>query len=406
MAIRAKLIAAVPQGHAGDRTQAQAVAAETVRALYREGLYQPGEISCDTITIAGRDSAGMEHALMVTLERWLERVDEGTGERHIFILAGSDHGLVPVLGNVPTDSVVITAFAGHKLTADLKTARHLPAITALPASAVTDQERAALASRTTLVLVPGVAHDVTEASIAQAARDYQKKGGKPLPGIDGDTVTILLGGDVVDSDEATHTQTVRRLSADDARKQARHIAELELAGRDRCRFVIVSSPRTGKFAPDGTEATPNPHRTGTRDDVTRAFEETLRGYPNAQVDVYDFQYGETSAYRPLLHAYQQAPGHTGRIHVAGDSVSMISEVASLLPGTMVVNETASMDDSHRRTAQAIAADSGIAVLQGDGRFLPGKGAQAKRLESAAKRIATAIVARIRDGVPNRSETAA
>ncbi len=224
-----------------------------------------------------------------------------------------------------------------------------------------------------------------------------------MPDADGDTVSILLGGDVAESDAATGTQTVRRLSADDARQQARRIAELELAGRTRCHFVIVSSPRTGKFGPDGAEVTPNPHRTGTRDDVTRAFEETLRGYPNAQVDVFDFHMAKRPApMPPLLHAYRQAPGPTGRIHVPGDSVSMVSEVASVLPGSMVIDETASMDANHRRAAQAIAADSGIAVLEDGGRFRPGKGAQAKRLESAAQRIADAIVARIRDGVPGQA----
>lgn len=395
-----KLIAAVPQGHEGDRRQAHAVAGETIRALVDAGLYRPGEISCETSTLAGHDHATLARSLTQTLKGWMDRTDISEYDRLIFILAGSDHGLVPALGEAPTNDVVITAFTGHKLTRDIKTARHLPAVMALPVSAVTEAERTQLASRTKLVLVPGVAHDLTEDSIRQAARDYADRGYKPIPQVDGDTVSILLGGDVVDEDPETGTRTVRRLSADDARRQARDIAKLELAGRNRCHFVIVSSPRTGKHGPDGAELNPNPHRTATRDEVTRAFEETLRAYPQAQVDVFDFQYAESpSAYGPLLHAYLSAAGPTGRIHVSGDSVSMVSEVASLLPGDMVIDETASMDANHRRAAEAIAADSGIALLRRDGTLQPGKGKQARPPESAAKRIANAIVAYLSKSIP-------
>lgn len=402
-----KLIAAVPQGHEGDRRQARAVAGETMRALVDAGLYRPGEISCETLTVAGRDHASLERALTQTLKGWMDRVDSSEYERLIFILAGSDHGLAPVLGDVPSDDVVITAFTGHKLTQDIKTARRLPAIMALPVSAVTEEERTHLAARTNLILVPGVAHDVTEASIQQAARDYAGKGYKPIPKVDGDTVSILLGGDVVDEDPETGVRTLRRLTPDDARRQASDIARLELEGRRRCHFVIVSSPRTGKYGPDGAEVNPNPHRTGTRDEVTRAFAETLSAYPNAQVDVFDFQYAESpSAYGPLLHAYRSAGGPTGRIHVPGDSVSMVSEVASVLPGAMVIDETASMDANHRRAAEAIAAHGGIAMLRRDGTLQPGRGEHASPPEPAAKRIADAIVAYISASAPAASTDAA
>lgn len=397
-----KLIAAAPRDRVGDRNQARAVAAETMRALVQAGLHQPGEISCDSLLLAGRDRMGLERALTVTLKEWTDRIDFSEYERLIFILAGSDHALAGALGDVPTDDIVITAYTGHKLTDDIIKARHLPSVIALPASAITDAQRDALASKTTLELLPGVAHDVDEASIATAARDYRTRGYPPLPPIDGDTVSILLGGDVVEESEDTVTPTLRRLGAEDARMQAHRIAKLELAGRERCRFVIVSSPRTGKFGPDGVEISPNPHRAGIRDEVTRAFEEALRGYPNVEVQVFDFQHRDTpSAYRPLLHAYREATGPTGRIHVPGDSVSMVSEVASLLPGTVVIDETASMADDHRRAAAAIAAESGIAILRGDGSLQPGKGAQATPPVSAARRIADAIVTHIRDSAARR-----
>jgi hypothetical protein len=214
-----KLVAAVPHGHEGDRRQACAVASAPIRALIDAGLYLPGEISCDTLTLAGRDHAGLERALTRTLKGWMDRIDISEYERLIFVLAGSDHGLVPALGDVPADDVVITVFTGHKLTRDIKTARHLPSIVALPVSAVTETERDELAAKTALLLVPGVAHDVTEDSISQAARDYAGKGYKPIPVIDADTVSILLGGDVIEEDPETGARSVRRLSADDARSR-------------------------------------------------------------------------------------------------------------------------------------------------------------------------------------------
>ncbi|CAM3602252.1 hypothetical protein BOSP111201_14965 [Bordetella sputigena] len=391
-----KLIAAGPHEHVGDRRQAQAIAAETMRALYEAGIHEPGELSCDTVSIGGRDPASVRRTLSTMLEAWVARMDDGEYQRLIFILAGSDYGLAPTLGAVPVDDVIMTAFTGHKLTADMKHARRLPAVVALPASEVTGPDRHTLEDKSTLVLTPGVAHDMSAESVAAAARDYQAKGYKPLPAIDGDTVTILVGGDVVERDEATDVRTLRRLAPRDARRQARLIADMELAGRKRCHFLIVSSPRSGKFLADGSEASPNPHRTRTRDAVTQAFEDTLRAYPDVRVDVFDFQHDESpSAYRPLLHAYRQASGPTGRIHVPGDSVSMVSEVASMLPGAMVIDETASMGDSQRRAADAIAAESGIAVLRRDGSIEAGKGARATPPVPAARRIADAIVARIR-----------
>ena len=260
-----KLISAWPAGNVGDENQSKGIASALNRALVRANAAKQNEISSETLEIASLPGATKAERLSAACETWLSALRDGDYEKVFFILSGSGEQLASTLGGTSNESGLITVFSGHQLSDDIKAATRLPSITALPATSVTANESANLARKTKLVLVSGVAHQLTDDKVAQTVAEYRAQGYKLLPRIDADTVAVILGGDA--PDEEGH---FRLFSEGDARRLAQCIAQVELSGRKGCRFIVTNGPRTGKFGRDGAECSPNPHRTGEVDHVTRA----------------------------------------------------------------------------------------------------------------------------------------
>ncbi len=385
------MISAWPAGNVGDGNQSTGIAGAIRRALVRANIAEPGNISSETLEITGSPDATKTEQLTAACETWLARLRDGEYEKVFFILSGSGDELASALGNMPTEKGFTTVFSGHQLSDDIKNADKLPSITALPKSSVTAEQQAALEPKTKLVLVSGVAHQLSDEKIAQTVTEYHAKGYRLLPEIDANTVAVILGGDA--PDEAGHFQF---FSENDARGLAKRIAQVELSERKGCRFIVTNGPRTGKFDLTGAECSPNPHRTEEVDQVTRAFVDELARFEGSDVHLFDFQFSQLpSAYLPLIDAFVQAGSNRGHIHVPGESISMVSEVTSVLSG-VVIDEIPSMNASHRKHVEQVLGHSGADMLRIDGSLdiRASELRQANHDISAADVIAEAAVSHI------------
>jgi hypothetical protein len=386
-----KLIAAAHENYVGDARQAKAVVAQTARLLEQKRGYDAQAVSVDTISITGTDQADKARQLRNGVQYWLDQLTNGAYQHVVFVLSGSDQALASVLGDMPRHPGLTTVFTGHQLTQDIKDARQLPDIIAIPLSVrMTADERVSLNLRTNLVQVAGVATDLTPETLATISAQYREKDYPAIPPITRDTVAVILGGDVQDE------TGLHRFTEDDARALARRILKLEFAERENCDFVVLNGRRTGEFGSDGKRRNPDPHRTGQVDPVTQAFAESLSGHSGSTVHVRDFQFDRLpSAYAPTLAAFRAAGTQAGRLHVPGDSTSMVYEGASLLsPGAIVIDKTPAMNDTHHAEVEAMATEHGVPVLDDDGNLVRKPGASNKPVVSAARKIAEAIAARI------------
>lgn len=389
-----RVISAWPAGNVGDSNQSIGIASAVRRKLVQHNLAAQDDISSETLEIAHSPTASAAEQLTAACDTSLAKLRGGEYDRLVFILSGSGDKLASTLGSRPAEKGLTTVFSGHQLSDDIKSAEALPSITALPERSVNADQRDALESKTKLVLVSGVAHQLSKDKIEQTVAEYRAKGYPPIPEVDGNTVGVILGGDAPDEAGNTHY-----FSENDAVRLAHHIAARELKGREHCRFIVTNGPRTGKFDRTGMECSPNPHKTEKVDHVTKAFADALKDalqtYEGSEVHLFNFEFDKKpSAYMPMIDAFMQAGSNRGRIHVPGESVSMVSEVTSVVSG-VVIDEIASMNPSHRTHVEQVLEQSGAAMLDIDGKLQLAKPqSRPKQTISAADKIADAVVTRI------------
>ncbi|NRO99517.1 hypothetical protein GWC77_26965 [Paraburkholderia sp. NMBU_R16] len=385
------MISSWPAGNVGDSDQSAGIADAVRRKLERSEIAGADDISSERLEIASTPTATKAEQLTAACKARLTKLRNGEYERLVFILSGSGENLVSALGSMPAENGSITVFSGHQLSNDIERANDLPSITALPRTSVTPEEINALSRKTTLVLTSGVAHQLSEENIAKAVVEYDQASGKALPSpIDSDTVFVILGGDAPDK------ESQRYFSESDAQGLARRIATMEFNGRQACRFIVTNGPRTGKHDRTGEEYNPNPHRNGKVDRVTQAFVEKLKQVEGADVHLFDFQFGSPSAYLPLVDAFMRAGRNRGRIHVPGESTSMVSQlIRDLQLPKVVIDENQAMNASHYSDVEHVLEEFGADMLKIDGTLQKGTPmAPGNRGFSAADQIADAVVSQI------------
>jgi hypothetical protein len=384
---RIKLVAAARRGNVGDQGQAASIVAALERQLAQADTTTAARISRERIELHDMHQTSSWEQLAAAYDKLATALRNGDYDYVVLVVAGSGDQLAPSLGSMPHQDGLITVFSGHQLTDDIRKADKLPMYTALPGYDVTARQKTKLDARTTLILVQGVAHSLSVEKLAETVQQYHAKGYEPLPPVDADSVGIVLGGDAPDAKGQLCLFTAR-----DARRLARRIAELELAGGRQAHFIVLNGPRTGKFRANGKERIPDPHASGQIDPVTRAFVRALGRFHGSRVTLLDFQRGKLpSAYAPLIDAFLHAGQNRGRLHVPGDSISMISEATSLL-ADVIIDDIPSMNPSHHRYAVQVMTVSGGTRLTTEGGLRTGPRRAPGAPVAADEQIAQAVVA--------------
>jgi hypothetical protein len=384
-----------PAANVGDANAVNGVVAALEKRLHgTNGSIDRLEKAFVQIDAAPVAATGANEQVERTAEAWLDRIRHGSFEKLVLIAAGSGHGLAPGLGMRQSD--VVTVFTGHQLSSDIETAERLPRITALPESAVDDAQAQALGTRTRLLLTSGVPVHVDRAELSKLYDDYQQNAVQRIPHVDANTVVVILGGDAPDA-----LGGLKRFTEADARRLARHVAKFDLSPGKARQALILNCRRTGEHDEDLVVKNPHPHRIDGLDSVTSAFEKALQASADVQTQVFDFRYGQASAYKPLLHALANAD-EPGPVHVSGDSPSMMSELTAVLPGERItIDEISSMNATHAQEVERISRDTGAGVLRRDGTLVRLRSlSESGRRPPAADAVADAIIDEL-NGKPAR-----
>ena len=144
-------------------------------------------------------------------------------------------------------------------------------------------------------------------------------------------IGLLLGGDA----EMPNGVDWRLFSVENARKLANEISEL--IKKTGYKVLITNSPRTGAFI-NATTRNPKAHKDGEIDKVSKAFldELTKSGLKEREdFEFHDFQFGAPSALKAILAVIYK---NKGFMIVPGESTSSTSEITSILPTTIYIND--------------------------------------------------------------------
>lgn len=389
-----KLVCVHPEGAVGDKNQCEGIFNTLLEMLPKD----QATVSRNFIPFNTKDSESLQRLPDQVAERIRGQA------RAVVVLASGSPSLLP-LKTMPDarlessggegDSNRVMVFSSHQYLPGTAQLEHLPDVMAYPKTAVT-ADAALLSERTTLVLGEGVPHNVNDTTIAADTVAYQQKGNPAIPTIDKNTVAIILPGDAPDA-QAGGQQ--KRFTPEHAVALADRLIDRELdkrQGSAPIHFVVTNGPRTGKHDASGGVIEPQPHRTGKMDSVTAAFVDRVAQHKACQVTVLDFQFGQLpSAYKPLLGAFRDAGQNRGTFYVAGESVSMMHEVSSLLPNVALV-EAESMNRGHYAEMEALIGRGSVVGVMLDGRDVGEPQVNPAPLVPAAVPIAEAIKRKLAD----------
>ncbi|MDF1684085.1 MAG: hypothetical protein P1U36_05465 [Legionellaceae bacterium] len=306
----------------------------------------------------------MPHARFIEVDVAL--FDSSTLDEDTCVLVSGRHGLIKAneIKNTHPHSKII--WSGHQYFDELNSVRYLPDCVALPMSATTEQQ-AAFRDKTQLVLTTGVAHCVNAFTVADEHARFQNQ---PLPAHTDfpNQIGIILAGDA-----PTPEGEIKFFTPSDAHEQAlelaRYIQSHEL-DTEHTAIMLTNGPRTGQHNPEtGALHTPNPHRSGQRDQSTQAFVQQLHDVlEHARLFVYDFQFNDLktgpSAYKPMIK--QVADSQQGLWFVPSESTSMVTESSFfLLSNTPVIIYHPPSANTHHRAHAEEAIQQGVAVALHD-----------------------------------------
>jgi len=382
------LFAVWPEGNVGDQNQIVGITDAIKTALIDYGIASAEQITEKRLGVQDSPTETQAAALERLCKAWFDGLDGGSFDKLIVIGAGSGSNIAATLAALSGHPRVTTVFSGHQLTSNLATAARLPDITALPSGVMTPQQLASLEEKTELVLVAGVANQLTREKIAATVADYKAKGYPEIPDVDADTIAVILGGDA--PDESGHQRLV---TEENARSLARHIVAQEKP-QPKTKFIVTNGPRTGKHAIDQDGKPLGTHRSAAPDPVTAAFVDELAKLTKAKIYLFNFQFGQLpSAYLPIIDRYLAAGEKAGHLYVPAESSSMVSETA-LLSKSRVISVTDATNPSHMNVVFEELSRTGGTVLHLDGKLEHVTQTVASKSKGAAFEIAKAVLERI------------
>lgn len=279
------------------------------------------------------------------------------------IVAAGDHGLIAIDGIKARHPEIHALWSGHQVFDTFHSITHWPDVTALPKTAVTEEDSAFIAQhKTRLELTDGVAHNVNQ----QTINDDLAKFTGILPA--GDQYTTHIGI-ILAGDAPTASGEMRFFGPDDARAQAKTIAnhiQSHALWHEKTAIMVTNGPRTGKHDITTKEiCSPDPHRSNMVDASSHAFLDELAQQLSTapgQICFYDFQFATLpSAYKPMMHVLAQSP--QAAWFVPCESTSMVSESTWLVEQgvNVIVYHPGSENEAHLRhtedyVRQGIVAD--------------------------------------------------
>lgn len=305
------------------------------------------------------------------------------------VLVAGDHGIQIARHIKRARPMVHVTWSGHLVFQDFSTIEkiHWPDIIALPGSVVTGHFIEKLPQQCTLVRTDGVAHNVDDATLVEALETFKQ----PLPSLDFiNCIGIIIAGDAPAADK-----TIQCFDQTDALKQAKLIAQFikkNVMDLEHTALMITNGPRTGKHDPITKKPlVPDPHRSGISDVVSDTFVNELKQQFPGKVIFYDFQFGQTSAYQPMMHRVCQA--EMALWFVPAESSSMVTESSLLSEKNIpvIVYTPASANENHI-TLVADAKQNGL-ISMIEHLEPTGQGKQVVRL--AANQIADAMTQRVK-----------
>lgn len=310
--------------HVGDDNNARGVA---------EALRKTLNISRDNIEEI--DSAGIENLLASSQIK----------DRLICIAAGEHHldSLSKIKNALPRAT---TVWSAHQYTKLLEKYNAALDVIGLPRYSLKPLE-----NKNRFVSLPGVPHNLQKEKLRTAFNSYKDR----IPESKNGYTLIMLGGDAPAPDG-----TIQFYTAEEAYSFGQYIALNAPKGH----LLITNGPRTGKYDPKTGEVLLS-HRdfdpgTGEEintptDAVSLAFLQALQENgmsEGADYSFYDFRFqknGVDSAYLALLNAASRPNGY---IYMAGESVSMVSEVCDFgAKGHVYVFDNNAMNENHEAAVQ-------------------------------------------------------
>jgi hypothetical protein len=213
------------------------------------------------------------------------------------------------------------------------------------------------------LLLQGVPHAITFGAI-QSSAVWQAKPittqelpqkitiNGDLDSFDQNTLVIVLPGDTSTLNQTSNQETTLRFGVEDAQKMSQTISKnLPLQHTtNRLHVVVTNGPRTGKTQVNITNTKP------VLDPVTHAFVTTLANSEAIQkISVFPFQEGQASIYIPLLNKILDAQAGIYGVWIAGDSLSMVTEMHDILGDKHPIHVLASptMQEEHRSFIKGI-----------------------------------------------------
>lgn len=243
-------------------------------------------------------------------------------------------------------------WTGHMYFNELNEMIDLIDLIFLPESVISHQQARDLANKTKLILLSGVPHRLNEQFIAETTAKFNQKHPNLLPEPSSQNIAVILPGDAPDEEGQ-----ILFFTPSDAKKLASDIFKIE--GPDKF-YLITNGPRTGSYNYETLQKLdPNPHRTNQLDKVTIAFLEELKNLGATKIQSFNFQFDDQpSAYIPLLGLVRT----TGRLHVPGESTSMISEASDIVDD-IVVDWVLSMNKSHVQFVRNLFEKGRVSLLE-------------------------------------------
>ena len=251
----------------------------------------------------------------------------------------------------------------------------------LPKHVVTSKfESLAMVSKTKLMTIVGVAHNLHKSDIEKA---YEKQV-LSMPGTTADKyMLVIMGGDAQNPDGSWNYFT---------KKDASKLATIVQKSIDQDTYVFVlNGPRTGKHNPDTKEENQEAHRSAKLDPVTQIFVDHFKN--REKFHVFDFQYGKAGMYRPLLGKMLHSAN--SKIFVPGESTSMISEIVDSVGSNekhqIFAYEHSAMTKVHKAHISSEHAAGRINLVSKNGGMIQQITAKDAKENSVAKAIADDII---------------
>lgn len=240
-------------------------------------------------------------------------------------------------------------------------------------------ENLALSSSSKLIETIGVSHNLQKAEIEKA---YEKSV-LEIPGTVSDKYAlVILGGDVENTDKSWSYFT-----QSNSIKLAKIIAKL--IDKDTYIFVL-NGPRTGKHNASTGKEDSEAHRGNKIDAVTQSFMDQFAN--RDKIYLFDFQYGKSGMYRPLLG--KMLHSLESKIFIPGESTSMVSEIVDTVGSNdkhkIFVYEHSAINKNHKSHILEEHKNGRIFLLSKNGTITRQITPNGLYTQSAAKLIADNI----------------